>query len=282
MSVVFSQAVTNFSAASVTVVNGTVAVSGSGAEYTMTVTPAADGEVSVQIGENKVYDSAGNGNVASATLKKTYDITAPTGIVLSGTPENGSETYTREYSITVQSVVEANASAGLVYQWSVDGGSYKTGNVTLSGTAAPGEHTVKVRIRDKAGNWSLVDHSPTWTWAVLESETSADVEFGDGICVKVDPETGATNSVSFTSVNFKPGQASTFVMEGFDASTQQIEDFSMWFVVRDTLNGTERRVKVNPDAEFDSEKGELTVTIPASAIEGKNSLFIFGIDNKGE
>ena len=282
VSVVFSQAVTNFSAASVTVVNGTVAVSGSGAEYTMTVTPAADGEVSVQIGENKVYDSAGNGNVASATLKKTYDNTAPTGIVLSGTPENGSETYTREYSITVQSVVEANASAGLVYQWSVDGGSYKTGNVTLSGTAAPGEHTVKVRIRDKAGNWSLVDHSPTWTWAVLESETSADVEFGDGICVKVDPETGATNSVSFTSVNFKPGQASTFVMEGFDASTQQIEDFSMWFVVRDTLNGTERRVKVNPDAEFDSEKGELTVTIPASAIEGKNSLFIFGIDNKGE
>ena len=56
----------------------------------------------------------------------------------------------------------------------------------------------------------------------------------------------------------------------------------MWFVVRDTLNGEERRVKVNPDAEFDSEKGELTVTIPASAIEGKNSLFIFGIDNKGE
>ena len=100
--------------------------------------------------------------------------------------------------------------------------------------------------------------------------------------MKVDPETGATNSVSFTSVNFKPGQASTFVMEGFDASTQQIEDFSMWFVVRDTLNGEERRVKVNPDAEFDSEKGELTVTIPASAIEGKNSLFIFGIDNKGE
>ena len=99
--------------------------------------------------------------------------------------------------------------------------------------------------------------------------------------MKVNPETGVTNSVSFTSVDFRPGATSTFTLKGFEASTQQIGGFSMWFVVRDALYGGDSRVEVTP-AAFDSDKGELTVTVPAEAIDGKDSLFIIGIDNKGE
>ena len=279
VAVEFSGIVTDFSASSLTVVNGSAAVEGSGASYTVTITPINDGAISVQIGDNMVHDTAGNGNVASSILVRTYDTTAPTGIVLAGTPANGSTTNSKDFEITVESVVEANAAAGLIYQWSIDDGPYKTGPVTYTGSVEPGGHYVRVKIRDKAQNWSEV--SSAWTWTYKKPVTS-DIEFDGGVTLPVNPDTGATNSVEFVTIDFKPGDACSFSLKGFEANSTDISSLQMWFVVGETLGGPRAHVKVSKNATYNETDKELIVTLPATETQGKSSFFIFGIDNKGE
>ena len=122
--------------------------------------------------------------------------------------------------------------------------------------------------------------SNTWSEEESPEPTTSDIEFGGGICVKVDPETGVTNSVSFTSVDFKPGDVSTFTMSGFDPSTLEKEEkFHMSFVICESLGG-EVEYKYKKAVDFVKfESGELTVTLRAEATQNKGSLFIIGIDN---
>ncbi|MFP4502085.1 MAG: Ig-like domain-containing protein [Candidatus Hydrogenedentota bacterium] len=75
----FSRAVSGFEAADVAVNNGTVSdFSGSGAVYTFTVTPDADGLVSVLVPEQVATATAPDGdNLASEEISFTYDTTPP-------------------------------------------------------------------------------------------------------------------------------------------------------------------------------------------------------------
>ena len=210
---------------------------------------------------------------------RTYDNTAPTSIVLAGTPANGSKTNSKDFEITVESVVEANAAAGLIYQWSIDGGQYKTGSVTYTGSVEPGEHYVRVKVRDAAGNWS--SPSDIWIWTYEKPESSG-VEFDGGVTLPVNPGTGATNAVEFVTIDFKPGDACSFSLKGFEATDTNISNLQMWFVVGETLGGPRTHVKVSKNATYNETDKELIVTLPATETQGKSSFFIFGIDNKGE
>ena len=99
--------------------------------------------------------------------------------------------------------------------------------------------------------------------------------------MKVDSETGATNEVRFTAVDFKPGEVSTFTLSGFDVSSlQEASPLGMWFVVSDTPDGAKRHEPVS--ATLDPNTTNLTVTLPAAATQSKGSLFIFGVDNKAQ
>src|SRR5205823_6082949 len=74
----FSSAVTGFALGDVAVGNGTASgFSGSGASYTFTVTPAADGTVTVDLGAGAATDAAGNASTAAAQLTRTVDTNAP-------------------------------------------------------------------------------------------------------------------------------------------------------------------------------------------------------------
>ncbi|PUZ25346.1 hypothetical protein DCC81_13670 [Chitinophaga parva] len=76
----FSEKVTGFDATDVTLVNGTAGTpvsSDGGKTYTFTVTPAADGTVSVTIPANAAFNTGNNGNTASNTITTTADVTAP-------------------------------------------------------------------------------------------------------------------------------------------------------------------------------------------------------------
>ena len=76
--VAFSQAVTGFAASDVSVTNGTVsAFTGSGASYSFSVAPAADGVVSVRVPEGVATTEAGNTNKAATQVSCTYDCTHP-------------------------------------------------------------------------------------------------------------------------------------------------------------------------------------------------------------
>jgi hypothetical protein len=73
--VTFGKDVTGFTSSDVTVSNGSVTslTPVNGHEYTVVVTPAAQGDVVVSVAAGVATDAAGNGNTASATETRTYD-----------------------------------------------------------------------------------------------------------------------------------------------------------------------------------------------------------------
>ncbi len=78
VTVTFSEPVTGFEAADVSVTNGTLGdFAGEGATYIVSVIPSADGMVSVEVPADVVWDAAGNGNLPAETLVRTYDATTP-------------------------------------------------------------------------------------------------------------------------------------------------------------------------------------------------------------
>src|SRR5207244_12609917 len=84
----FSEPVAGFSAAGVAVGNGTVSgLSGSGTTYSFTVTPSADGAVTVDLPVGGASDAAGNTNTAAARLSRVYDGTRPAVTLSTGAPD---------------------------------------------------------------------------------------------------------------------------------------------------------------------------------------------------
>ncbi len=91
VTITFSESVTGFEQGEVTVGNGAVmAFSGSGASYTATITPAANGTVTVDVAAGVAADSGGDGNTAAfqyrveANLDVPVSIDGPSGVVSEG------------------------------------------------------------------------------------------------------------------------------------------------------------------------------------------------------
>ncbi|UOQ96461.1 Ig-like domain-containing protein [Hymenobacter sp. 5317J-9] len=100
VTVTFTESVTGFSAAGVTVTNGALSgFSGSGTTYTFNVTPTAGGLVTVNVPANGAQDAAGNGNAAAPQFSITYNVPAVT--VLSVTRLTPSPTATAQVSYQV-------------------------------------------------------------------------------------------------------------------------------------------------------------------------------------
>src|SRR5207253_2242550 len=126
----FSETVTGFTAADVSVTNGTkgtfTAVDGD--TYTLDVTPTSDGTVTASVGANAAQDAGGNGNTA-ASASVTSDQTSPTlAITPDGTTTNASPvTFTFQFDETVTGftagdVTVTNGTAGTFT--AVDGDTY--------------------------------------------------------------------------------------------------------------------------------------------------------------
>ncbi len=77
----FSEPVTGFTLTDIAVGNGTASdlTGGDGdTAFTATITPGADGEVTLDVAEDVAEDAAGNGNVAALRASTSADLTAPT------------------------------------------------------------------------------------------------------------------------------------------------------------------------------------------------------------
>ena len=84
VTITFSEDVTGFEVSEITVTNGAASnLQGSGASYTATITPADDGDVTVQVPEQVAQDQATNANEASAAFTINADLTDPTVTVSS-------------------------------------------------------------------------------------------------------------------------------------------------------------------------------------------------------
>lgn len=144
----FSESVTGFAAADITVANGTKgALSGSGASYSMNVTPTAPGAVTVDIPANGAQDGAANQNTAATQFSINFDNAVPTVTLSSTTSANTNDspipvtaTFSKAvFGFTAGDVAVTNASvSGFI---GTDGDSVYTFNVTPT---AEGAVTVSV------------------------------------------------------------------------------------------------------------------------------------------
>ena len=160
LTITFTEPVSGFEASDLTVTNGTATLTGSGASYTATITPTADGTVTVHIAAGiATGTSSERGNLASATLSSRYDSTAPT-VTISGVPavQNNRNAFTA--TVTFSEAVTGFEAADI----RVTGGTASNFTETTSGTVwtatiTPAANASRVQVainaaaaRDAAGN----------------------------------------------------------------------------------------------------------------------------------
>jgi hypothetical protein len=88
VTITFSESVTGFDAGDITVTNATKGtLSGSGASYSIDITPSGQGAVTVNVAAGVATDAAGNGNTAATQLSRTYDGISPSVTVSSLIPD---------------------------------------------------------------------------------------------------------------------------------------------------------------------------------------------------
>ncbi len=178
----FSEPVTGFTLADIAVGNGAASdLTGGdgGTTYTATITPAAEGAVTLDVTADVAEDAAANGNLAATRKTVDYDLTAPTVLSVerhdpAGSPTNAdSLTWRVTFSEAVANVdaadfavtgstatvtgVQAVSGETGVHDVTVSGGNLAgfSGTVTLGFAAAQ-------NIADEAGN-ALAATAPSGT-----------------------------------------------------------------------------------------------------------------------
>lgn len=142
----FTSPVTGLALADVEVMNGTVsALSGSGTDYTFTITPTLEGAVEVSLPAGAATDGGGRGNLASNVLPVTYALPATAPVI-------------NTFTASVESLQQGET---VTLEWGIDDG----GNALTSLTITPGNRSV-------LGQTS-VSFSPEATTTYLLTATNA-------------------------------------------------------------------------------------------------------------
>lgn len=162
--ITLSEVSTDFATDDLNVTNGTVVFTGSGTSYQASVTPSADGDLTLQIKAGSFSDAAGNTNAdVSNTVTATFDSTPPTATVAAFVgPTDGK--YTAAITLS-ESSLQFFGEGGTAPSFTVDDLMVTNGTVTLTGsgtsftaTVTPtedGEVTLQVKASsfgDLAGN----------------------------------------------------------------------------------------------------------------------------------
>lgn len=131
--------------------------------YTASITPLADGQVTIDVLANKATDLAGNANTAATQFSVTNDETAPNApIVASISTDAGSsatDNLTHDQTLEISGTAEADASVEVFI------GGNSIGNTTADGsgdwtfdhtssTLTEATHSITAKATDAAGNES--------------------------------------------------------------------------------------------------------------------------------
>lgn len=151
---VFSESVTGFLSSEITVINGSASgFSGSGANYSFTVTPTSQGSVTVRVAANVAQNTSGNGNLASNDLVLTYDSMAPT---ITGMANDSNWVKSKTWNwgcnetCSTRFVIDTSASTN-------PSGAY--GSITTATqSSGTGTYYIHIQSQDALGNGSAVQH----------------------------------------------------------------------------------------------------------------------------
>ncbi len=198
MTVHFSEPVTGFIGSDVSVSNGSIgSFSGSGSDYSLVVTPNANGAVTVNIAANGAHDAAGNGNTAATQFTRTYDSTAP-AVAISSPSKNATNIGPVDFTVTyagADSIALTNADISLIKTGTANGTVAVTGTgttartVTISGITGNGTLGISVAAHtasDLAGN-SAAGAGPGTTFIVDNTAPTVTISSTTGDTTNLSP-----------------------------------------------------------------------------------------------
>ena len=249
MTITFSEPVTDLTLAEIIVTNGTPSnLQGSGASYTFSIDPTADGPITVNIAAGVARDAAGNLNTAATEFTIVFDSGAPS-VELStsaGTPTN-LQTILFEAvfseSVTGLELADITVTNGTPSNLQGSGTNY-TFDVTPT---ADGDVTVSIiagAATDAGGNPNTQSTPVTR----LSDRTVADGDPGD-----TEPDPTSANPIPFT-VTFSES------VNGFTAGDILVQNGA---VINFTGTGASYTFGVVPSGS----NVEVSVTVPAGVAE---------------
>ncbi|GLQ24267.1 hypothetical protein GCM10007853_21410 [Algimonas ampicilliniresistens] len=221
----FTEDMTGLTASDFNVENGTVTLTGGPREFTVTITPDGNGDVSVNLPANVAFDLAGNGNEAfNAVIEVSFDVIAPSLVLSTATSDvTGPFTVTATFleavtGFTADDIVIENGSLsdfsgsdavftatvtpvtiGEIVMTIADGaasdlaGNASTGD-TLSVTAGGGNAVVELEVTT-----AVLDASTVGTEFTLSNPGTQPIFFSassDQPWVDVTPGSGKIDSLS--------------------------------------------------------------------------------------
>ncbi|TAP30835.1 tandem-95 repeat protein, partial [Alteromonas sp. KUL42] len=247
----FSEAVIGFTG--IDIVAGNASVSDftviNSLSYTATITPTADGTVTLDVGVNAAQDGAGNNSVAAAQYSTNFDATSPTLVISSnvvGGVTNSSFTATFTFSEDVtgfssSDVVATNATVGIVSSTSA---SIYTATITPSND---GEVTLNVganSAQDVAGNGNI---------AAVQFATLYDAS-SPSVVISSDLEGDITNAPFEVTFTFSEG------VSGFTGNDIAITNASVGTLTTESASVYSTTITPAND-------GAVTLSIPANAAQ---------------
>ncbi|BDX07600.1 hypothetical protein MACH26_31210 [Planctobacterium marinum] len=231
----FSEDVTGFAESDITATNASLSdfASTSASVYTATVTPTADGSVTLDVAASVATDSASNGNTAATQYSVNYDTTAPT-IDITGptTSQNAAFTATFTFSEDVTGFAESDITAtnaslsdfvstsASVYTATVTPSS--EGNVTLDVAASA--------ATDSASNGNTAATQYTVNYDVTAPTLSSSSPSDDSTLVQVDTDLVLEFS---ESIYFNSSSSGTLEVIRLSDSNSELENITL------TLNAGE-------------------------------------------
>ncbi len=171
VTITFSETVTGFTVSDISVTNGTASgFSGSGASYTVNITPSSEGDVGVGVAAGVAQDESGNANLAASAFEIEY-VDAPPTVSISTTSEETFRSSTMLVTITFSepvtgfTVSDITATNGTLSDFTAVSSTVYTVVVT---PAAEGAVTVQIASGvavDSAGNSNTASTTLTRTYA---------------------------------------------------------------------------------------------------------------------
>ena len=244
--VVFSEAVNGFTAAGVTVTNGTVAdpVRVDPKTYTLAVTPAADGAVNVTVKAGAARDAAGNKTTASLTLTRTLNTSLPTVAITPPAAATNNTRPTLTGTVTGASPTVKVDVGGQSLNAAVTG---TTWSITVPTALAAGTYDITATATDSLGRTATA----TLTGGLV-IDTTAPV----GTVTSTAPEPTDTTPIPF-AVTF------TEAVTGFTASDLSLTNGTAGAITA-SADGTTYTFTVTPSAQ-----GAVSVGVNTGAVTDK-------------
>lgn len=162
ITVTFSEEVTGFDAADLTVDNGSASnfASTSASEYTATITPTADGVVTIDIAAAAAQDSAGNASLAASQFSITNDGSGPTVLITStaAVPVSGAFPITVNFSEDVSGFALSHLTVGngTASDFVVSSASVYTATITPGSDGVVTVDIAENVVQDAASNGNVV------------------------------------------------------------------------------------------------------------------------------